>query len=111
MSLHDPLAVSIFVFIRVRGTSRAVQPRALLLLLRCDVLENLAIGITELNGNVTLFLGLELNGVNTGERADHGGLTVSDMTDGSNIDCGLAGNNLRGHRGQAGNVNLSKTFF
>lgn len=50
---------------------------------------------TELDRNVPLEFILEANGVNAGDGFDDGGLSVSDMTDGADVDCGLSGYHLR----------------
>lgn len=56
---------------------------------------DLCVGVTQLDGNVSLLLVLETNGVNFGNSLDHCRFTVSDVANGSNIDRSLAGNNLR----------------
>lgn len=43
----------------------------------------------EFNGNISFFLVLESNCLYTGDGPNNGGLPVSDMTDGSKVDCCL----------------------
>lgn len=50
--------------------------------------------LTELDGDVPLEFVLEANRVDAGDSFDDGGLAVSDMTDGADVDRGLSGYHL-----------------
>jgi hypothetical protein len=54
----------------------------------------LSIGITELDGDVPLQLVLEPDGVDPGQGLDYCRLSMSHMTNGSNINCSLSGDDL-----------------
>lgn len=74
----------------------------------CSViaLVDLGVGVTQLDGDVTDQLVLESNCLDAGNGLDDGGLSVSDMTNGTNVDGGLSGNNLGGERRQDGNIEI-----
>lgn len=74
----------------------------------CSViaLVDLGVGVTQLDGDVTDQLVLESNCLDTGDGLDDGGLSVSDMTNSTNVDGGLSGNNLGGERRQDGNIEI-----
>jgi hypothetical protein len=67
-------------------------------------LVDLGVGVTELDGNVALELVLETDRLDTGDGLDNGTLSVGDVTDGSNVDGGLAGDNFGGQRAEGGEV-------
>jgi hypothetical protein len=67
-------------------------------------LVDLGVGVTELDGNVALELVLETDRLDTGDGLDDGTLSVGDVTDGSNVDGGLAGDNFGGQRAEGGEV-------
>lgn len=58
------------------------------------VWEGLVLALTKLDGDVPLELVLEANRVDAGDGFDDGGLAVSDMTDGADVDRGLSGYHL-----------------
>lgn len=74
----------------------------------CSVitLVDLGVGVTQLDGNVTDQLVLESNCLDTRNGLDDGGLSVSDMTNGTDVDGGLSSNNLGGERRQDGNIEI-----
>ena len=78
----------------------ACRPRALWVV----ALVNLCIGITKLDGDVPLQLILEANGLDTRDSLDNGTLSVSDMSDGANVDGGLPAYNFGGEWGQLGEI-------
>lgn len=49
-------------------------------------LVDLCVGVTQLDGNVSLQLVLETDSLNAGNGLYNGGLSVSDVTDGTNVD-------------------------
>ena len=63
-------------------------------------LVDLGVGVTQLDGDIALQLVLETDGLDLGDGLDHGGFPVSDVTDGTDVDGGLAGDNFGGQRGQ-----------
>lgn len=73
---------------------------------RRDTLVNLGIGISELDGNVTLKLVLEADSLDARERLDNSGLSVSHVADGTDVDGGLATDDLRGKRCQLGRIEV-----
>ena len=73
-------------------TPEASRPGAL----RVVALVDLGVGITQLDGDISDQLVLETNSLDTRNGLDHGGLSVSDVADGSDVDGCLAGDNLGG---------------
>ena len=63
-------------------------------------LENLGVGVTKLDGNISLQLVLESDSLHTRQGLDHCTLSVGDVTDRSNVDSSLTGNKLWGEGGQ-----------
>ena len=61
---------------------------------------NFGIGVSQLNGNVTFEFVLETNGLDSGNGLDDCGLSVSDVTDCSNVDGGLTRNLKRENQNQ-----------
>lgn len=57
-------------------------------------LVDLGVGITKLDSNIADQLVLEADSLDTGNSLDHGGLSVSDMANRSNVDGRLAGDNF-----------------
>lgn len=53
--------------------------------------QNLCVGVTELDGDVSLELVLEPDGQDARDGFDDGGLSVCDMTDGTDVDCVFKG--------------------
>lgn len=78
----------------------ACRPRALGVVALVD----LRVGITQLDRNVSLQLVLETDSLDLGDSLNDRRLAVSDVTDGANVDCGLARNNFGGQRSQRGQV-------
>lgn len=64
-------------------------------------LVNLCVRVTELDGNVSLQLVLETDSLYTRDGLDDGRLSVSDVTNGSDVDSGLAGDNFGRQRVQS----------
>lgn len=56
---------------------------------------DLCVGVTELDGNISLQFVLETDGLDTGDGLDDGTLSMSDMTNGTDVDGGLSGDDLR----------------
>lgn len=75
-------------------TPEAAWPRAFFIIALVD----LGIGITQLDGNVPNQLVLETDSLNAGYGFDDGRFSVSDMTDGANVDGGLPCNDLGSQR-------------
>lgn len=69
-------------------------------------LVNLCVGVTKLDGNVADKLVLETDGLDAGDGFYDGGLSVSDVADGADVDCGLAGDNFRSERGESLDVEI-----
>lgn len=69
-------------------------------------LVDLGVGVTQLDGNVSDQLVLETNSLDTRDGLDDGGLSVSDVADGANVDGSLSGDNLGRQRSQAGDVEV-----
>lgn len=67
-------------------------------------LVDLRVGVSKLDGNVSLQLVLETDSLDSRNGLYDGGLSVSDVTDGSDVDGGLAGNNLGGEGSKSGEV-------
>lgn len=67
---------------------------------------DLGVGITQLDGNVSDQLVLETDSLDTRDSLDDGGLSVSYMANGTNVDSSLTGNNLGRQGGQAGNIEI-----
>ena len=63
-------------------------------------LVDLGVGITQLDGDVALQLVLEPHSLHLGNRLDDRRLPVGDMTNGTDVDRSLPGNNLGRQRGQ-----------
>lgn len=78
-------------------TSVASWPRALLVVALVD----LGVGVTQLDGNVSDQLVLESNRLDAGDGLDDGGLSVSHVADGADVDSRLSGNDL-GRQGSEG---------
>ena len=57
---------------------------------------DLGIGITQFDCDVTFQFILELDSMDTGDSLHKSGFSVSDMADGTNVDCRLSTNNLKG---------------
>lgn len=74
----------------------------------CSVitLVDLGVGVTQLDGDVADQLVLESNCLDTGDGLDNGGLSVSDMANGADVDGGLSSDNLGGERRQDGNIEI-----
>ncbi|KAH3685913.1 hypothetical protein WICPIJ_003102 [Wickerhamomyces pijperi] len=53
-------------------------------------LVDLGVGVTQLDGNVTFQFVFETDGLDTGYGLDDGGLTVGDVTNGTDVDGGLS---------------------
>lgn len=71
-------------------TPVAGRPWALLVITFVD----LGIGITKLDGDIPNQLVLETNGLHTRDSLDNSRLSVGDMADGANVDCGLPCDNF-----------------
>lgn len=69
-------------------------------------LVDLGVRVTKLDGNVADQLVLESNGLDTRDGLDDGGLSVSDVADGADVDRCLPRNNLWCERGQFGDVKV-----
>lgn len=69
-------------------------------------LVDLGVGVSQLDGDVSDQLVLESNGLDAGDGLDDGGLSVSDVADGANVDGGLASNNLRREGCQDGHIEV-----
>lgn len=67
-------------------------------------LVDLGVGITQLDGNVSLQLVLETDSLHLRDSLDDCRLSVSDVSDGTDVDCGLARNDLGGQRRQSRRV-------
>jgi len=67
-------------------------------------LVDLGVGITQLDGDIPLQLVLETDGLHLRDGLDNGGLSVSDVTDGTDVDGRLTCDNLRGEGVECGQV-------
>lgn len=81
-------------FLFTLETLKACRARAL----RIVALVDLGVGITQLDGDISLQLVLETDGLDLGDGLDDGRLPVSDVANGTDVDGGLAGNNFRRQR-------------
>lgn len=83
-------------------TPEAARSWALLVV----ALVNLCVGITKLDGNVSYQLVLESDSLDARNGLDDRGLSVSDMANGTNVDCCLPGDDFWGKGGQSRDVEV-----
>lgn len=81
-------------------TLEACRARAL----RAVALVDLGVGITQLDGDIALQLVLETDGLHLRDSLDNGGLSVSDVTDSTDVDGRLTRDNLGGEGVECGQV-------